>query len=163
MPPPNKTRRRSVLTLLEMTQLVLNAECFFSGCPNQNIGWPFIFIELKVGKSFYLGPIWVISAWRTTVSTAVETPHCRCRRKPEALGAGRIHSCFRGKYCTRSELNPCAYVFKETLSSIIPAYNTYKWAYNTNKSVVLILRSIRISQPYTLTCMWYKKGSQIKI
>jgi hypothetical protein len=28
----------------------------------------------------------------------VETPHCRCRRKLEALGAGRILSCLLGKY-----------------------------------------------------------------
>jgi hypothetical protein len=40
----------------------------------------------------------------------VGTPQCHCRRKPEALGVGQIHSCLFGKYCTRSELNPCVFM-----------------------------------------------------
>jgi hypothetical protein len=52
---------------------------------------------------------------RTIVSTEVGTPSCRCRRKPDALGAVQMYSWLWGVYSTHSELNPCAFGLRETL------------------------------------------------
>jgi hypothetical protein len=63
----------------------------------------------------------------------VETLDCRCRRKPGALGAGRIHSCFFGKHCSRSELNPSASVFREKHFSSFSSYQEFQVAESAPK------------------------------
>jgi hypothetical protein len=35
----------------------------FSGCPNQEIGWPFLFHDSMTGTCSYWGPLWVAFLW----------------------------------------------------------------------------------------------------